>query len=330
MDIMDEDQKLMRMPKIDLHCHLDGSIPVNSMSHILGREIRPEEVQVGADCRNLMEYLAKFDLPLQCVQTEEGLRTASRDFLLDAAKENICYVEARFAPLSSVHDGLDCRKVVEAVLSGLKEAKEMCDVRYNVIACAMRHHAQEDSLAMMRICREYLQEEGICAVDLAGDEASYPMRAFRELFGEARKLDFPFTIHAGECGSVENVLEAADCGAVRIGHGIALQGHEEAMRICREKRIGIEMCPTSNLQTRAVADAEDYPMREFMNHGLLVTLNTDNRTVSNTTITKEMELVQQRFKIAEEELIQFQKNAIETAFADDAVKHELWKRVEEI
>lgn len=318
------------MPKLDLHCHLDGSIPIKSMSHILGREIRPEEVQVSADCRNLMEYLAKFELPLQCVQTEEGLRTASRDFLLETAKENVCYVEARFAPLSSVHEGLDCKKVVEAVLTGLREAKEQCGVRYNVIACVMRHHAQEDSLAMMRTCREYMQEEGVCAVDLAGDETSYPMRGFRELFAEAKRLGFPFTIHAGECGSVENVREAVDCGAARIGHGIALKGHEDAMNLCVKKGIGVELCPTSNLQTRAVSGVEQYPLREFLDHGLLVTLNTDNRTVSNTTIEKEMAFAGERLGVTDEELVRLQKHAIQAAFADDAVKHMLWKRMEEL
>lgn len=321
-------ETLLKMPKIDLHCHLDGSLTLESVRKILGRDVRPEEIQVSEDCRNLAEYLAKFDIPLQCVQTAEGLRTAGREFLLEAAKENIRYIEVRFAPLSSVHDHLSCRQVVEAVLEGLEEAKEQCHVPYNVIACAMRHHAEEDSLAMMKVCREFLGE-GICAVDLAGDEAAFPMEHFRGLFAEARKLGFPFTIHAGECGRVENVLEAVQCGASRIGHGIALQGNPEAIKICADRRIGIEMCPSSNLQTRAVASGQDYPIREFMDAGLMVTLNTDNRTVSNTSMTKEMLLVQRRYGITEEELKALMRHAVETAFADDQVKQELWKLMKE-
>ncbi len=311
------------MPKIDLHCHLDGSMTLNSVEQILGRTIRVEELEAGECCRNLAEYLERFRLPLQCIQTEEGLRLAAREFLLDVAREQTKYVEVRFAPLSSVHEQLSCRKVIEAVLNGLEEAQARCGVSWNVIVCAMRHHPWEDSLAMLKICREYLGA-GICAADLAGDEASYPMEGFRELFAQVKQLGFPFTIHAGECGRVENVLEAVKCGAARVGHGIALSGHPEAQKLCAERKIGIEMCPTSNLQTRA-AKKESYPIREFMDAGLWVTLNTDNRTVSNTSMTKEMTFMVQEYGITEEELRQFFCHAVEVSFADDQTKHCLLK-----
>ena len=316
------EQKIKQMPKIDLHCHLDGSMTLESVKHILGREVRPEEMQAGDRCENLAEYLEKFTLPLQCLQTREGLERAGREFLLEAAKENIRYIEVRFAPLSSVNERLSCRQAVEAVLDGLKEAQAQCQVSWNVIACAMRHHSQEDSLAMMKVCREYLGE-GLCAVDLAGDEASWPMEGFRDLFAQAGKLGFPFTIHAGECGRVENVLEAVECGASRVGHGIALKGHPAAQKLCADRRIGIEMCPTSNLQTRA-ARKDEYPIREFMDAGLLVTLNTDNRTVSSTSMTREMEFVSREYGVAKEELERFFRNAAEVSFADEQVKHRLY------
>jgi adenosine deaminase len=317
-------EELQQLPKIDLHCHLDGSVPLPAMSRILGRKISPQEVQVSENCRDLAEYLAKFDVPLQCVQTEEGLRLAAREFLLEVAKENICYVEARFAPLSSVHEGLSTRQVIEAVLEGLKEAYAICGVSYNVIACAMRHQPDEENLAMFRTCREYLGE-GICAVDLAGNEAAFPMKNFRELFAQAGKLELPFTIHAGECGSVQNVREAVDCGAARIGHGIALQGHPEEIRYCLEKGVGLELCPISNLQTKA-ASRDHYPLREFLDAGLKVTLNTDNRTVSRTSMTREMEFVQEAYGISDEELLLVMKHAVEISFADDATKQKLWNR----
>lgn len=314
--------RIKAMPKIDLHCHLDGSMTLKSVEQILGRKVEPEELEAGNRCRNLAEYLERFRLPLACIQTEEGLRKAAEEFLLEVAKENTKYVEVRFAPLSSVHEQLSCRQVVEAVLAGMKAAEEQCGIPWNVIACAMRHQPQEDSLAMMKVCREYLGE-GICAVDLAGDEAAYPMEDFRGLFEQAKKLGFPFTIHAGECGRVENVLGAVECGALRVGHGIALKGHPSVQKLCAEKRIGIEMCPTSNLQTRA-AQKEGYPIREFMDAGLLVTLNTDNRTVSRTSMTDEMALVSREYGITEEELWQFFRNAVEVSFADDQVKHRLY------
>ena len=318
---MTEINKIRSMPKIDLHCHLDGSMTLKSVEQILKRKVEPKELEAKDRCQNLAEYLDRFRLPLQCLQTEEGLRMAAREFLLEAAKENTKYIEVRFAPLSSVHEHLSCRQVVEAVLDGLREAEAQCRVSWNVIVCAMRHHPQEDSLAMMEVCREYLGA-GVCAVDLAGDEAAYPMENFRKLFAQAKKLGFPFTIHAGECGRVENVLEAVKCGALRIGHGIALKGHPEAQKLCADKKIGIEMCPASNLQTRA-AEREEYPIREFTEAGLLVTLNTDNRTVSSTSMTKEMEFVSQEYGITTEELEQYFRNAVEVSFAGDPVKHRL-------
>lgn len=313
--------RIQNMPKIDLHCHLDGSMTPESVEQILGRAVDPAELEAGDSCHNLAEYLDRFRLPLECVQTAEGLRTAARTLLLRAAEEHTKYMEIRFAPLSSVNERLNCRQAVEAVLDGLKEAEAQCRVDWNVIVCAMRHHPQEDSLAMMKVCREYLGA-GVCAADLAGDEAAWPMEGFRGLFAEVKKLGFPFTVHAGECGRVENVLEAVECGALRVGHGIALKGHPEAQKLCAERRIGIEMCPASNLQTRA-ADKEEYPIREFMDAGLLVTLNTDNRTVSSTSMAKELAFVSREYGITEEEMKGFFCNAVEVSFADDQIKERL-------
>ena len=187
----------------------------------------------------------------------------------------------------------------------------------------------KDNLQMMKAARSFLGE-GICAVDLAGNEAAFPMENFTELFQKAKKLGLPFTIHAGECGRVENVIEAVKCGASRIGHGIALRGHADAMAMCKEKQIGIEMCPISNLQTKAVASKSEYPMREFLDAGLCVTINTDNRTVSNSSIQKEMEFVQKNYGITDEELVRMTENAVHAAFANDEVKAELVRRLKEV
>ena len=262
-----ESTKIINLPKVELHCHLDGSLPMEIIRELLGRDIKNEELQVRDDCRNLAEYLEKFDLPLSCMQTETGLKCASKAFLKNLKEDNVQYVEVRFAPLLSVNEDLDCTKVIQSVLEGLEEAKKECGIYYNVIACAMRHHSEEDNLRMMKAARNFLGE-GICAVDLAGNEAAFPMENFMELFQEVKKLGLPFTIHAGECGRVENVIEAVNCGAARIGHGIALRGHADAIAMCREKRIGIEMCPISNLQTKAVASKAEYPMREYLDAGL--------------------------------------------------------------
>jgi adenosine deaminase len=154
----------------------------------------------------------------------------------------------------------------------------------------------------------------VCAADLAGAEAIYPMSEFMELFGQAKKLGMPFTIHAGECGNVQNILDSVEAGALRIGHGIAMRGNSEVQKMIREKGIGVEMCPISNLQTKAVESESQYPLREFLDNGIKVTINTDNRTVSNTTMTKELQFIQEHYRITDEEIRLMMINAVDTAF----------------
>lgn len=316
--------EILTMPKIDLHCHMDGSMTLESMREILEREIQPKDVQVADDCGSLAEYLEKFDIPLECIQTKEGLKKSAKDFLLSLTEDHMKYVEVRFAPQLSRHQGLNCTQVMEAVLEGLKEAKAECGICYQVIACTMRHHDEETNIRMLKECREFLGN-GLCAVDLAGDEAGFPTAGFKNVFHYAKKMDYPYTIHAGECGSIQSILEAVETGAKRIGHGIAMAGHPKLQELFAQKHLGVEMCPISNYQTKAVKPGEIYPIREFAENGLLVTINTDNRTVSSTSITKEMKFLHEKFGITEEELRQYQLNAIDAAFCDDAAKHEIWK-----
>lgn len=317
-------KEFLNRPKIDLHCHLDGSMVLKSMGEILGREVLEEEIQVSDNCTSLAEYLQKFDLPISCIQTEAGLKKSAKDFLLGLQKDNVKYIEVRFAPFFSCGEGLSYRQVMESVLDGLKEASKECGVLYQVIACNMRHLDEEINVRMMRECREFLGD-GLCAIDLAGDEAGMPNALFGNLFAEAKKLELPYTIHAGECGSVQSILDAVEMGAKRIGHGIAMMGNAEVQKILASKRIGVEMCPISNYQTKALAQTDVYPIRDFAKMGVLTTINTDNRTVSGTRITREMEFLNERFGISEEELYQYQMNAIDVAFCDDAMKHEIWK-----
>lgn len=319
-----EKEMLLKLPKIDLHCHLDGSLQLGTVRTLLGRDVAAEELQVAEDCKSLAEYLEKFSLPLSCMQTAEGLRLGSKGFIEEVAKESVRYVEVRFAPQFSVNDKLSCRQVIESVLEGLENGKKQFGVDYQVIACAMRHLPEEENYEMLRVAREFLGE-GVCAADLAGDEAAFPMSGFVGLFEQVKKLGMPFTLHAGECGSAANVRDSILSGAGRIGHGIAMRGQTEVKRLCRERKVGIEMCPISNMQTKAVGKREDYPIREFLDEGLLVTLNTDNRTVSNTTLTKEINFVQEHFGVTDEEVIRMFQNAVETAFVDEERKVQMRK-----
>ena len=313
---------LRNMPRLDLHCHLDGSLSQGCIEELLGRKVEPSMLKADVQCRDLAEYLERFDIPLACLQTAKGLTAGAYDFMRNLVKDRICYVEVRFAPLLSVNESLDCRAVIESVIKGLEQGKEETGIEYGVIVCSMRHMPEEDNLRMLKTAREYLGV-GVCAADLAGNEAAYPMSGFMDLFLEVKKWGMPFTIHAGECQSAENIKDAITCGARRIGHGIAMSGHPDVIRLCREKRIGIELCPISNMQTKAVRDMSQYPIREFLENNLLVTINTDNRTVSDTSIGKELQFLQEGFQISDEDIILMMRNAAEAAFAPDGLKHKL-------
>lgn len=318
--------ELRKIPKIELHCHLDGSLSKEFIEKRLGREVSEAELSVSRDCKSLSEYLEKFTLLGACIMDADGLSGAGYDVLRTMSRENVIYAEIRFAPLLSVTEEMDVRQVIEALLSGLERGRKEFGVDYNVITCAMRHHSEEDNYRMIKIAREFLGK-GVCAADLAGAEAQYPMSEFTSLFERVRALGMPFTIHAGECGNAKNIFDSVQAGAARVGHGIAMRGNEELKKMLLEKRIGVEMCPLSNLQTKAVKDESEYPLREFLDAGLLVTINTDNRTVSATSMTEELLFIEEHYGIKDEEVRMLMENAARTAFLEESEKERLLKRL---
>lgn len=319
--------------RVELHCHLDGSMNIDTVQEMLSeqgityeRAELKEKLEVRPDCTSLTEYLEKFELPLRCMQTKEGLRRAAYELVRDVSKEGVSYIEVRFAPMLSTEKGLSCREVIASVVEGLKNGAREYSVYASAIVCAMRHHSLEQNMQMLEEAREFVGN-GVCALDLAGDESAFATSLFRELFVRANEWGIPFTIHSGECGSVDNIREAIELGAKRLGHGIALEKSEELRKLCKEKGIGIEMCPTSNLQTKAVESLEKYPLEQFLNEGMLVSVHTDNRTVSGTTLEREEKLVKECLQISEDMWLQCTKNAIQTAFASDEIKEELMRRI---
>ena len=319
------------MIKIELHCHLDGSLNPISVQEMLAEqgeyyelEELKEKLVVRPECTSLTEYLEKFDLPLKCLQDKNGIVRAAYEVVRDAAKENVKYIEVRFAPMLHRNKGLSCREAIESVIEGLGKGEKEFGVFASAIVCAMRHHSLEQNLEMLHETKFFLGK-GVCALDLAGDESSFPTELFRPLFKEAIACGMPFTIHSGECGNVENVRVAIELGAKRMGHGIALAQDLELQKICAEKRIGIEMCPTSNLQTKAVSDLRKYPLQDFMKQGIPVSINTDNRTVSGTVLTDEFALLEKELGVTKEILLHCTKNAIETSFADENIKEKLYE-----
>lgn len=314
--------ELRKLPKIELHCHLDGSLSRSFIEERLGRSVEETELRATQDCQNLEEYLGKFVLPIACLQDQAGLTGAGYDVLRTMGSENVCYAELRFDPVACASKGMHTKQAIEALLNGLEKGKRDFGVAYNVIICAMRHYSEEQNYETIKTAREFLGE-GVCAADLAGAEAQYPMTEFINLFERVKKLGMPYTIHAGECGNADNIADAVRAGAKRIGHGIAMRGRNDIQELVKRAGVGIEMCPVSNLQTKTVKSPEEYPLREFLDKKLLVTINTDNRAVSGTSLTKELEFITETYGIQDEEIRLCMKNAAEVSFADDMMKEKL-------
>lgn len=312
------------MPKIDLHCHLDGSLSKAFIMQALSlSDLSDDALTAPPSCSSLTEYLTRFDLPVSCLQTKEHIRDAVVDVVRQAAGENVRYLELRFAPALSVNATLSLSDVVQAAVYGCRKAFDRYGVFTNLILCAMRHHSFEQNLKVLRCTREFLGHN-VCALDLAGDESGHPNEEFDDLFKEANRLEVPFTIHSGECGRDKNVELALTYGAKRVGHGIAAVKNQDLLADCRKARLGFELCPTSNFQTKAVSTPAQYPLRHFLDAGILATVNTDNRTVSNTTCTKEYQFAISDLQIEKEDLITLYRNSVEISFADDSVKDQLF------
>lgn len=321
---------------IDLHLHLDGSLnPENTfeMAKMSGVELTyskeeiKEKLMVEPNCTNLKEYLEKFDLPLKLLQTRECIAYAVYELVRDLHQQGLYYAEIRFAPQLHTQRGLLQEEAVQAAIDGRNKAIADFDLPVNLILCCMRGDANfSENICTINAAEKYLGK-GVCAVDLAGNEAAYPTELFEEVFAVANEKKIPIIIHAGEAAGAESIRQALKLGAVRIGHGIHAVEDEELMNILKHRNIYLEMCYSSNLQTKTVDKAENYPIVKFLNSGLGVTLNTDNLTVSNTTLKREYRLIQKQFSLDDDALLKIALNSADAAFITEKEKDELKCRI---
>lgn len=326
--------KFENLPKIELHCHLDGSVRSETIIDIAKEEgislpyydtenIR-KEVTAPVECKSLDEYLKRFEIPILVMQSKDSLRRITFELLEDCARENVKYIEVRFAPLLHVKKGLTLEGVIESVIAGIKDAEEKYDIKGNVILSCMRFMTVDKAFEVVEAGRKYLAS-GVVAIDLCGSEGEGFCEKFIEPIALARAYGYRVTIHAGETGIGKNVLEAVELlEAERIGHGVFIKDCVEAYNIVKDKGITLEMCPTSNIQTKAIDTFKNHPIYDFYNDGIRVSVNTDNRTVSDTNMTKECNILLREFGITFEEYKQIYLNSVDAAFIDDEMKE--WLR----
>lgn len=322
--------RAFEMPKVELHCHLDGSLRPETVlelakqMHIKLPDESIEAVRASliapSDCDSLDTYLKRFDLPIEVMQTETALERVAYELMADASKENVKYIEIRFAPQQHMAKGLNYNKVIESVVKGVKRAELEFEIKGNVILSYLRHTDVQGIYDMIDAGQSLLGN-GVVAVDLCAGESDLFASRFKEAFSYARGLGYRVTIHAGETGIARNMTESILLlGAERIGHGVAMMDDAEAYACVKSNNVVLECCPTSNLQTKAILDIKAHPIRAFYEDGILVTLNTDNRTVSGTDMTHEFEIVHEAFDYSDRFDKQVYRNSVQGAFADDATK----------
>lgn len=283
----------------ELHLHLDGSLSPEFILRQAGKDgiaLPADNVQellphltVGDSCSSLNEYLEKFELPLSVLQTEDAMEAGVYDLMRRLFEEGLTYAEIRFAPQLHTKRGLSQAAVTEAALSGLKKSRRDFPINGKLILCCMRMaDNQAANETTVTVAAHYLTS-GVAALDLAGAEAVFPTKNFESLFRRASKMDIPFTIHAGEAAGPESIRDALRFGAARIGHGVRCVEDPALMEELVRKQIPLEVCPVSNIQTKAFSDISLHPALKLLDYGIPVTINTDNRTVSGTTLKKEFE-----------------------------------------
>jgi adenosine deaminase len=325
------------LPKADLHVHLDGSVRPERLQALMRAAPRPREmtleeiraaVTATRDCDSLTDYLSRFDLINRYLRGPETLAAVASDLMEGFASENVRYAEVRFCPFLHASDEDEAREVVVAVLDALKQGGRDHGVRAGLILCALREQETEMSMKIAKMAIE-LREQGVVALDLAGDELNFKAEPHYPAFDLAGEAGLPRVVHAGEASGPENVKEAiTKMGAERVGHGTRLLGDLPLMQEISSRGVVLEVCLTSNVQTRAVSSLAGHPFARYLRSHIAVTINTDNRTVSDTNSSRELAHAWIHGDLAPHELKKIILNGFEAGYLPSEQKALLKDQVE--
>jgi len=329
------EEVIRSVPKVLLHDHLDGGLRTKTIIE-LAKELKykklptedPSELAVwfhrGANKGNLTEYLQGFEHTCAVMQTKTGLKRVAYEMIEDMKNDGICYVETRFAPVFHTSMGLYHEDIVNAVLTGLEKGKKDFGVGYGLILCGMRN--MKDTLDIAELSVNF-RERGVVGFDLAGEEGGYPPKNHIESFHFIQRENFNITIHAGEGFGKESIWQAIQwCGAHRIGHATHLKddfnldsegnviGFGDLAQYVLDKRIPLEICLLSNIHTGAIDKIENHPFGTLFKNKFRVTINTDDRLMSDTTMTKEFLTAIKYFNLNLEDIEKITLNSMKSAF----------------
>lgn len=333
----DTKQLIKSLKFVELHFHLDGSVSPDIALNLSDLQNVPlptrdpeklkEALQVSPGCRSLVEFLQHFEIPGSLMQTKEGISQAVYMVQEEFKRNNGIYLEIRFAPQLHCFQGLTQREVIEAALDGLHRS----DLKANLILCLMRGDTnQKENMETILLAKEYLvEDDGVVALDLAGNEYGFKTHTFKQEFELANTLGIPFTIHAGEADGPSSVDSALSFGAKRIGHGIRSAESEDTMKKLVQNDVLLELCPLSNFCTKSCTE-EEFPFKQFLERGVKMCINTDDMGIIGNTIQDDFEFVVTRYGLNKEETLSLLYNAIDGAFTSEATKNYLRRCIDEL
>ncbi|MEM6644632.1 MAG: adenosine deaminase [Bacteroidota bacterium] len=317
---------ILAWPKAELHTHLDGAPRLSTMLDLARQQgkmhVLPADSVEGLETilrqidhsETLEAYLTWFRYTIPLMQTAEALRRMAYELAEDNAQENVRYMEVRFGPILHTEEGLSLEQVMDAVLEGLQQAEREFGIISRVIVCGLRDRYESASLRQAELAVAY-RHRGVVAFDLAGGEAGNPSKQHRSAFYHARNNLLGITVHAGESWGPDSIHQALFyCGAHRIGHGIALRQDPDLLRYVVDHQVPLEICPTSNVQTHVVASFQGHPIAEYVKAGVPVTVNTDNRLFSRTSMTEELWRVHTQCGVSAAALANIALNGFRHAF----------------
>ena len=331
------DSLLKKLPKVELHCHLDGSLRIETILDLAQRQNvslpsydasgLTKILTIGKKRGSLEDYIARFDITLSVMQTPDSLKRIAYELIEDVAAENIRYIEIRYSPILHTSNGMTLEEAIFSVRDGLKKGEKDFGVRSGIIVCGIRHISPEASLKLADLCVRF-KNKGVVGFDLAGAEENFPAKDHREAFYMILNHNINATIHAGEAFGPTSIHQAIHyCGAHRIGHGTRLKENKDLMRYVNNHRIPLEICLTSNWHTFSVRSLKHHPMRYYYDQGIRVTLNTDNRLMSNTTLTKEFGLARDLFGFTLHDFREVTIVAMKSAFLPHKIRKEMIKNI---
>lgn len=330
---MDLNSFIQKAPKAELHTHIDGGMRVQTILELAKKhkaylpsyelDSLKEILTIDESCPSLLDYFKPFEYTLNVLQTQDALEQSMYEFLEDASKDHTRYIESRFSPALHLQKGLSLQQVMEAILKGKKQAEKEFKIKSNIIICGLRHNKEKINLELAQLAVDY-KNKGVAAFDLAGEEFGRPAKNHIKAFQIAIDHNLSRTVHAGEADGAHSIADAIHyLGAQRIGHGTSLFQDEDLLRYVADHQIGLEVCLTSNMQTKSVQDITKHPIRSYFDQNVPVTINTDSTLISGTTLSKEYELAAKLFGFNKEEIKKIMLNAFEQAFLPYDEKQDL-------